>query len=265
MEHRGDEPQFTAVALDPLSPVGASGAQQLLAVVGAARVTQRPGDERAGPRPLVVVPLLGTADVGVADLEPVLPEGVDELGQGGEVAGPRTERLLRGSGRVPLPDGVAEQGTPPGRRCRRSASSVPCSPPNAWLAPTQITASWGERPVPAQVAASVSTQVSRSPTPRSAARISLSGCRFVSTPTAVRSGRASSSSSSHPPAPQPRSTTRPDAGGSSRASSRRTIGTATGAAMGWSVWARRLISARSMAPILAGDRTATHTAHPPNG
>ena len=50
VEHRGDEAQLAAVALDPLAAMGSGGGQRLLAVgVHSERSLRLPFDERTGP------------------------------------------------------------------------------------------------------------------------------------------------------------------------------------------------------------------------
>src|SRR6478609_5770086 len=108
-EHEGDETQHRAVATEPGVAVRAGG-QEGLGPVG--RVSPRrecPVGQRAGPRPLVLVPLLEGAHVPVHRLVTVLAGQPEEAGQVGELVGGGLERDQRGVGRRGVPDGVAEQ------------------------------------------------------------------------------------------------------------------------------------------------------------
>ena len=261
VEHGSDEPQLAPVALDPLATVAAGGPEHLRALLRAAPVALRPGDERPGPRPLVR-PTPRAAHVRVAHLEALPLERGHELGEGREVAGAGAERLLGRSRRLPLSDGVAHQRPPPGAQVPAEGVERAAQPAERVARPDADDRL--ERRVGApgrQVAASASTQASRSPTPRASSRTSRSGCRGVSTPDGGEVGPRLQQLE-EPPAGTAAEVDHPTgSAGSSRSSSRRTMGSATGAAMGWSVWAMRLISARSMGLVPVVGRHPNNRGH----
>ena len=84
VQDEGDEAELPAVARQPLLPVGAGGLEGLGPLV---RLLQRPGGERARPRPLVVVPLRGRAHVPETGLEPEPAQVRDQVPQLLEVPG----------------------------------------------------------------------------------------------------------------------------------------------------------------------------------
>ena len=190
MEHRGDEAQLTAVSLDPLAPVGAGGAQRLLAFVGAALVVQCPRDERAGPRPLVVVPLLGVADVCVAHLEPVLSSNVaTSSARVGKSSGLAPSACCAAADGRLLPDRVAEQGASTGAQVPPDGVERAVEP-----AESVARADADDRVLRCRGRCRPGGGIRLDPgepVGDSAARGAsfASGCRAVSTPTAVRSRR----------------------------------------------------------------------------